>query len=202
MPARDEATERDVDPIRLFTSDATVYLAGWCRAVEDLRTFRLDRVLAAEVLDGRAFVHPLVRAAVLDAIPAGERAELHRAAAVRLRDRGLRAGAVAPHWHAAEPAGDQRAAADLRASGDFRAHGIYGGSVERVDPDPADEAAVADMQRRLPFDLLYARFDVVRFAGRLAVLELELIEPMLFLDLAPGSAARLADATIARVAAT
>lgn len=88
------------------------------------------------------------------------------------------------------------------ASGDFRAHGIYGGSVERVDPEPADEAAVADMQRRLPFDLLYARFDVVRFAGRLAVLELELIEPMLSLDLAPGSAARLADATIARVAAT
>ena len=55
------------------------------------------------------------------------------------------------------------------------------------------------MLDRLPFDLLYARFDVVRFAGRLAVLELELIEPMLYLDRAPGSAGRLADATIARL---
>ncbi|MDA0183102.1 LuxR C-terminal-related transcriptional regulator [Solirubrobacter phytolaccae] len=68
------------------------------------------------MLVGRAFVHPLVRAAVLDAIPAGERAALHRAAALRLRDRGLRPGAVAPHWQAAEPAGDERAVADLRAA--------------------------------------------------------------------------------------
>ena len=85
------------------------------------------------------------------------------------------------------------------AAGDFRAHGIYGGTVERTDPDPADIAAVAAMLDRLPFDLLYARFDVVRFEGRLSVLELELIEPMLYLDRAPGSAGRLADATIARL---
>ncbi|HEU0182781.1 MAG TPA: hypothetical protein VFR16_11375 [Agromyces mariniharenae] len=85
------------------------------------------------------------------------------------------------------------------AAGDFRAHGIYGGTVERVDPDPADVAAVSAMLDRLPFDLLYARFDVVRFGGGLAVLELELIEPMLYLGLAPGSAGRLADATIARL---
>ncbi|MBE2318896.1 AAA family ATPase [Solirubrobacter sp. CPCC 204708] len=76
----------------------------------------LDRLVAADVLDGRAFVHPLVRAAVLDTIPAGERAELHRAAALRLRERGLRAGAIAPHWHATEPAGDARAVADLCAA--------------------------------------------------------------------------------------
>ena len=67
VPARDEATERDVDPIRLFTSDATVYLAGWCRAVEDLRTFRLDRVLAAEVLDDASDVPDDVRARAFDA---------------------------------------------------------------------------------------------------------------------------------------
>jgi len=85
------------------------------------------------------------------------------------------------------------------AAGDFRAHGIYGGTVELTDPDPADVAAVSAMLDRLPFDLLYARFDVVRFAGRLAVLELELIEPMLYLGLAPGSAGRLAEATIARL---
>jgi proteasome accessory factor C len=51
VPARDEATERDVDPLRLFTSDGVAYLAGWCYRVDDLRTFRLDRVLEARVLD-------------------------------------------------------------------------------------------------------------------------------------------------------
>jgi proteasome accessory factor C len=51
VPARDEATERDVDPLRLFTSDGIAYLAAWCYLVDDLRTFRLDRVLEATVLD-------------------------------------------------------------------------------------------------------------------------------------------------------
>lgn len=85
------------------------------------------------------------------------------------------------------------------AAGDFRAHGIYGGTIELADPGRGDAAAVSAMLARLPFDLLYARFDVVRYGGRLAVLELELIEPMLYLDLAPGSAGRLADATRARL---
>jgi proteasome accessory factor C len=51
VPARDEATERDVDPIRVFTTDGRAYLAGFCYRVDDLRTFRLDRVLEATVLD-------------------------------------------------------------------------------------------------------------------------------------------------------
>jgi proteasome accessory factor C len=67
VPARDEATERDVDPIRLFTSDATAYLSGWCHAVEDLRTFRLDRVLAATLLDDAIDVPDEVRARAFDA---------------------------------------------------------------------------------------------------------------------------------------
>lgn len=66
VPARDEATERDVDPIRVFTSDATVYLSGWCHAVEDLRTFRLDRVLDAKLLDEEIDVPEDVRARALD----------------------------------------------------------------------------------------------------------------------------------------
>jgi proteasome accessory factor C len=51
VPARDEATERDVDPLRLFTTDGIAYLKGWCYLVDDLRTFRLDRVLTATMLD-------------------------------------------------------------------------------------------------------------------------------------------------------
>ncbi|MFF2370322.1 RimK family alpha-L-glutamate ligase [Agromyces sp. NPDC058110] len=84
------------------------------------------------------------------------------------------------------------------APGDFRAHGIYGGSVERSVASPGDVAEVEAMLSRLPFDLHYARVDVVRLDGRLAVLELELVEPMLYLDRATGAAERLAEATIAR----
>jgi glutathione synthase/RimK-type ligase-like ATP-grasp enzyme len=87
------------------------------------------------------------------------------------------------------------------ARGDFRAHGIYGGTVVAAGVEADDAAQVEAMLARLPFDLLYARFDVVRVEGRLAVLELELIEPMLYFDLAPGSAGRLADATLARLTA-
>ncbi len=50
--------------------------------------------------------------------------------------------------------------------------------------------------------LLYARVDVLRDgAGEPAVLELELIEPSLFLDFAPGSAQALARAILARLPA-
>lgn len=66
VPARDETTERDVDPIRLFTSDGAAYLSAWCHLVGDLRTFRLDRVLAATVLEAPAEVPDDVRKRALD----------------------------------------------------------------------------------------------------------------------------------------
>jgi predicted DNA-binding transcriptional regulator YafY len=49
----DEVTERDVDPMRLFVAPGqpAPYLEGWCRLRKDMRFFRLDRVLALEVLD-------------------------------------------------------------------------------------------------------------------------------------------------------
>src|SRR6204780_2427776 len=50
-PGRDEATERDVDPMRLLVVEGRPYLEGWCLRAEGMRTFRLDRVLALDVLD-------------------------------------------------------------------------------------------------------------------------------------------------------
>jgi proteasome accessory factor C len=67
VPARDEATERDVDPIRMFTSDGASYLVGWCHRVDDVRTFRLDRVLGARLLDTAAEVPADIRRRGLDA---------------------------------------------------------------------------------------------------------------------------------------
>jgi len=51
VPGRDEVTERDVDPMRLLVVEGRSYLEGWCRRADDVRLFRLDRVLAIEVLD-------------------------------------------------------------------------------------------------------------------------------------------------------
>jgi proteasome accessory factor C len=66
VPARDEATERDVDPIRMFTSDGTPYFVGWCHLVGDIRTFRLDRALAVTVLDEAAQVPAEARQQAFD----------------------------------------------------------------------------------------------------------------------------------------
>ena len=85
------------------------------------------------------------------------------------------------------------------AAGDFRAHGIYGGSVELVEPPPGDRRQAEAMHGRLPFDLLYARLDLVRVGGHLAIMELELVEPILYFDLAPAGVGRLVDATMVRL---
>jgi proteasome accessory factor C len=56
VPGRDEATERDVDPMRLLVVEGWTYLEGWCLRAEAVRLFRLDRVLALTVLDQAASV--------------------------------------------------------------------------------------------------------------------------------------------------
>jgi len=58
VPGRDEATERDVDPMRLVMVDGRRYLEGWCRSAEAVRLFRLDRILGIAVLDIGAQVPP------------------------------------------------------------------------------------------------------------------------------------------------
>jgi proteasome accessory factor C len=56
VPGRDEATERDVDPMRLLVVEGRAYLEAWCRSAGDVRLFRLDRVLGLSVLDVAASV--------------------------------------------------------------------------------------------------------------------------------------------------
>ncbi len=46
---RDEQSTREVDPRRVFTERGKLYLEAWCLTAEDLRFFRLDRVVAAEM---------------------------------------------------------------------------------------------------------------------------------------------------------
>jgi proteasome accessory factor C len=58
VPGRDEATERDVDPMRLVMVDGRSYLEGWCRRAGAVRLFRLDRILGIKVLEVAAEVPP------------------------------------------------------------------------------------------------------------------------------------------------
>ena len=78
-------------------------------------------------------------------------------------------------------------------------------SEEMTVREPAPDAVAHARRTHAPVERrfgrpLYARVDVLRdAAGEPAVLELELIEPSLFLDHAPGSARALADAIVARL---
>ena len=49
--SRDERTEREIDPRRLFTAQGNVYCEAWCLRAEDVRFFRLDRILRAGATD-------------------------------------------------------------------------------------------------------------------------------------------------------
>ncbi|MBB6121169.1 helix-turn-helix transcriptional regulator [Nocardiopsis algeriensis] len=46
----DQVTERDVDPLGLVVQDGRTFLEGYCHLREDVRLFRLDRVLELTVL--------------------------------------------------------------------------------------------------------------------------------------------------------
>jgi proteasome accessory factor C len=58
VEARDEVTERDVDPMRLLSRDGWWYLEAWCHRAEAVRLFRLDRVVDLALLDEAATPPP------------------------------------------------------------------------------------------------------------------------------------------------
>jgi proteasome accessory factor C len=66
VPTRDERTERTVDPMRLLLVDGKWYLEAWCRRVEGVRLFRLDRVDDVVVLDEPAAPPPQAHERDLD----------------------------------------------------------------------------------------------------------------------------------------
>lgn len=80
------------------------------------------------------------------------------------------------------------------AHGDFRVQEEHGGKTDRRVPPPALLAQARDAVIAGPRPCLYARVDGVRRGGDLLVVELELIEPSLYLSYAPGAATKLAAA--------
>lgn len=49
--ARDELSTRVIDPVRLELHDGHAYLHAWCRRAGAMRSFRVDRIRSAELLD-------------------------------------------------------------------------------------------------------------------------------------------------------
>jgi glutathione synthase/RimK-type ligase-like ATP-grasp enzyme len=86
-------------------------------------------------------------------------------------------------------------------SGDFRVQNEFGGCSELAEPPASLVDAAARLVRIDPrMDTLYARVDCVDLAGELCLMELELIEPSLFLESSPGAARRFARAIATRSA--
>ncbi len=83
------------------------------------------------------------------------------------------------------------------AAGDFRVQSIWGGTVEPTEPEAAQVELAERALETLGEAPLYARVDLVAGPdGEPRLIELELIEPNLYMDTAPGSPARLADAVL------
>lgn len=83
------------------------------------------------------------------------------------------------------------------AVGDFRVHTRYGGHQLAHEPTTAELAVAQAALDCVAADLLYARVDLVGTAAAPLVMELELIEPEVFLPMADGSADRFAEAVLA-----
>ena len=83
--------------------------------------------------------------------------------------------------------------------GDFRVQESWGGRSERMDPPAGLIAEARAVLAAAPAGTLYARVDGCVEAGRFHLMELELIEPYLFLARVPGSAALLASALVRRM---
>lgn len=88
----------------------------------------------------------------------------------------------------------------VAAPGDFRIQPQFGGTFSRLDPDPEGRALAECAVAAAPAAPLYARVDLIRLSdGSLAVMELEVIDPDLYLDHGDDVAGRLADALLARL---
>jgi glutathione synthase/RimK-type ligase-like ATP-grasp enzyme len=84
------------------------------------------------------------------------------------------------------------------APGDFRVQSIWGGTTEPADPEPAQAELAQQAIAALDAPPLYARADLVQGPnGDPCLIELELIEPNLYLSESPAAVGTLAEAIAA-----
>jgi glutathione synthase/RimK-type ligase-like ATP-grasp enzyme len=84
--------------------------------------------------------------------------------------------------------------------GDFRVQPRWGGSAERVDPEDEEVSVAERALARLDQVPLYARVDLVEGEEEApCLIELELIDPLLFLERRPAAAEAIAESICARL---
>jgi glutathione synthase/RimK-type ligase-like ATP-grasp enzyme len=79
-------------------------------------------------------------------------------------------------------------------AGDFRVQTNFGGTVQVAQPSGELLEFAEGVLSRLAWPAVFARVDIVADGASIQLMELEVIEPELFLDLVPGSNRRLASA--------
>lgn len=76
--ASDEIHGRRVRPLASYAVDGRVYLQAWCEVATDIRTFRLDRILSADVTQAPAAVE--LNAPTTDPTPTPQHTQVARIA--------------------------------------------------------------------------------------------------------------------------
>jgi hypothetical protein len=165
----------------------------------------------AGICDAQGWNAVVVKPAVASGAKGAHRAEVGDAAAQRHLDSLLAWGDVLVQQFVTSIEGDGEqsvvlidgaVAHGLRkrpVSGDYRVQEEWGGTTELSEPS----ASLAELATRvcsiLPTPALYARIDIVSIGGAWHVMEVEVTEPSLWLNLAPDTTRRFADAIGARL---
>ena len=71
------------------------------------------------------------------------------------------------------------------ASGDYRIQESFGGKARSIAPTPEEKSLAQQVLDAIGQPLLYARVDIIGSGDRLAVIEIELAEPSLYLQYVP-----------------
>lgn len=144
--ASDGIHSRRVRPFTSYAVDGRVYLQAWCEVASDIRTFRLDRIHSAEVIEAPAGIEITESAAV--PTPTPQETQVARIAidpqAVWILDtEDVEADTTAPS--------DRPQALVRFASLDWLVRWVlgHGGRVEVLEPDSAREAVRQAAQQRL-----------------------------------------------------
>jgi DNA-binding CsgD family transcriptional regulator len=158
-------------PLRQAAELAGLDLAAAARLADRLRA--ADVLAPGSVLE---FAHPIVRTAVYESVPPGERALAHAEAAALLERDGADAERLALHLLRSEPGGDPRVAGRLRAAAAAASgRGAPGAAADYLrraldePPDPADRPAILlELGIDLARERTPAAVPVLREAVRLA----------------------------------
>lgn len=78
--------------------------------------------------------------------------------------------------------------------GDFRVQEEHGGRITSFAPDAQLLKEATALINKIPFDLLFARVDLVNWQGSYVLMEIELIEPALYFRTSPSSPKNFKDA--------